>query len=287
MFDFLLKDETLKIITVISFVVGLFGLLYAYILHKKSWVVAKPAYQYKSVKLLDKESKGLPGDIEVLYKNDPIERLTRTFVVFWNDGKKTIERGKISEKEPLLIRFPEDSKILSARIVKSVKIANDIELFEDARKGNEVGITFDYIDHGDGVVIELLHTSEEEAPIFYGQIKEVPNGIVNFGDFILESLYQKSTKLDTIKRWIVTSVMWFFCFILLFGAVKAIIDVNKKEPFPCSVQIEGGKCEPYTRLDAIDIYIAIIGAAFILINILEGSMKRKRRFPSTLIIDKH
>ena len=108
-------------------------------------------------------------------------RVAKTQVVFWNAGRATIRGEDIVKSDPLRLLFGKEAQILRVRIPRVTRKTLDFRAENTFDPGNEVQFSFDYIDSGDGAVIEVIHTSEERHPQVLGTIRGIPKGIRNLG----------------------------------------------------------------------------------------------------------
>ena len=78
---------------------------------------------------------------------------------------------------------------------------------------NQVICTFDYLDIGDGGVLEVLHTDEKRYPRVLGTIRGVPKGVLNWGIVPYQIPFPVSLKkVDQLMPYAL-----LFCDILLIG----------------------------------------------------------------------
>lgn len=166
-----------SLIGVIGIILGVFG-IFSYRISKS---VAKPSYQKSSLRLIGRNENNLPKDVTVTYKGNEVDRLTKTTLTIWNNGTETLDGSDVVDSEPLLISFKENDKILSYKILKKTKDANAFSLINCEDATNKLRLEFEYLDPKDGVVIELLHDSQERYPVFSGTIKGLPSGFVDQG----------------------------------------------------------------------------------------------------------
>jgi hypothetical protein len=157
------------------------GFLIAFFFYRASRVGARPSYQFKALRLIAKDERALPEEMEILFKGVSVPRLTKTHVIFWNSGKAMLDGKQIIDADPLRLEFSKDAQVLRARIAKATRDTNEFEIKINDKSPNEVVCQFDYLDVGDGAVIELLHTDEERYPKVQGTIRGVPKGILNWG----------------------------------------------------------------------------------------------------------
>jgi hypothetical protein len=159
------------------------GLLISLYFYRASRIGPRPSYQLKALRLIAKDEGALPEEVEILFKGMSVPRLTKTHVIFWNSGKAMIDGKEIVVDDPLRLEFSKEAQVLRARIAKPTNKTNKFEIKINDKSPNEVFCSFDYLNVGDGAVIELLHTGEERYPRVQGTIRGVPKGILNWGRF--------------------------------------------------------------------------------------------------------
>jgi hypothetical protein len=163
-----------SVIGVIGIVIG----VYCYRLSKKT---AKLVYQKASFRSFGKQENRLPKEVTVQFRGKEIDRLSYAILVLWNDGVQTIDGKSIVEKDPIQIAFNKGDKILNAVISKQTRLVNEFNLIMDESESHIVGITFSFLDPGDGATIEIMHDSKLRYPKLKGTIKGIPEGIVDLG----------------------------------------------------------------------------------------------------------
>ena len=110
------------------------------------------------------------------YDSVKINRLNRSYVIIWNSGTEVINGSDVVEKEPISI-IVKDGRILSATVIK---INNDSNQFGvNIKSPDKAIINFDYLNKGDGCVIEILHDSNNLSPFVKGIIKGIQKGLSN------------------------------------------------------------------------------------------------------------
>lgn len=139
------------------------------------------AFSYAGDRLLGLSGEGLPKDITVQYQGQPIPRLTRTLVVVWNDGERTILGKDVVESDPLRLRVEDAGSVLAATILKSSRHVCQLQVNLPIDNSHQVDLSFEFLDADDGAVIEVLHTSEKRATQLQGTIRGLPKGLTNLG----------------------------------------------------------------------------------------------------------
>ncbi len=157
---------------------GLIGCIATYFLTRQRTCLI---FAHTGERLLGLSSGGLPADISVQYQGEDIPRLTRSVLIFWNSGEKTISREDIAETDPLRFSIGNDGEVLSATVLKSTRDVSNINIKPNTAIPNHVQLDFSFLDPGDGAVVEILHTSKESEPDFLGTVRGLPKGMKNAG----------------------------------------------------------------------------------------------------------
>jgi len=148
------------------------------------WVDRKKkrlTYAMDSVRLIGSETRPLTPGLSVFFKDVPIERLTRTTVFIWNDGKESILRSDLVDGDPLRVscnQGPNRESIITAEIVKT---SRDAAILEPVvllnNEGTEVRISFAFLDHLDGIAIEIYHELDPTDLRLEGTVVGIPQGL--------------------------------------------------------------------------------------------------------------
>jgi len=162
-------------------IIGLAGIAAAALTYVLTRQRTRFAYRYAGERLLGLSTDGLPADLTVQFRGQAIQRLTRTLIVFWNAGEKTILAEDIVRSDPLRLKFRDDGRVLAATVLKQARAVTQVEATFDPLQPNEVGLRFAFLDSGDGAVIEVLHTSERRYAEFLGTVRGLPNGLHDLG----------------------------------------------------------------------------------------------------------
>ena len=120
-----------------------------------------------------------PSEITVQYRENPIPRLTSSTVWMWNSGKKTVRGADIVAHDPLQLHF--GGEILDVRIKKVSRGVLRIAADTPEEIGGIVRCGFEFLDPGDGGVLEVLHTGPAKEPKYTGTIVGLPKGLLDCG----------------------------------------------------------------------------------------------------------
>ena len=131
------------------------GVLVSYIFYKKACKEKKPVYTITSNKMIVNSVSEF-GSLKILYDNQEVPNVTATDVVFWNDGKETIQFDDIASADPIRIAVTEPNEILTARLLNLSSPANKFWIEQKNKTSAEVH--FEYLDKGQGGFFQILHT---------------------------------------------------------------------------------------------------------------------------------
>jgi len=143
--------------------------------------------------------------VEIRFKGQPVERLTKTHMVFWNAGRVLLRGSDVVDTDPICCDFSDNSRILEVRVVKRTRTTNKFEVHIDPDRQCRAILTFDYLDPGDGVVVEMLHTDSKRYPEVNGTIRGVPDGIIDGGRIL--PLRARDIPFSFIRRRAVLAVI--------------------------------------------------------------------------------
>ena len=141
-----------------GWIIAVVSIIITIVLYKRSQRDKKPYYCTLSTNVFQGLTKHIP-DLTVHFSGytQPIPCLTITKLIFWNAGKATIEKNDVAKSDPLNIICTDGVLILKADIIKASGPPNCFsETVAQDRK--RVSVSFDHIDHGEGVEILLFHT---------------------------------------------------------------------------------------------------------------------------------
>lgn len=166
---------------VVSFVVGVVGILLAIFAIYYGRRFKKPVYFTRSVSLVDSYSSIVP-ELSLAYKGRPIPSLTYTQIAFWNIGNEVINKYDVAETDPIRFVIKDESEILDAQIDFAKKQANKflVKVSEDKK---HILIDFEYFAKNEGITIKVYHTGKSyKAFKAVGTIKGVDE--IHYYDFL-------------------------------------------------------------------------------------------------------
>jgi hypothetical protein len=229
---------------------GIVSIILTVILYNRTKKEKRPRYCTHGTNLFQGLTQHVAGlQLHFPGYSAPIPSLTVTKLLFWNEGKDTINKSDVATKtEPIRVICREGVVILQADIIQANQPANAFaETVAQDRKS--LNLTFDHMDKGEGVVLQIFHTgtSDEDLDV-RGKIKGaviqrlayMPLGQRTVGClgaaaivYVVFAIQFMVGKKET--SWITVSNVWIMVSIaaaILVGVVKTIRDVSRNPPPP-------------------------------------------------------
>ena len=160
-------------------IVGAGGAVLALFLYWRSQIPGMIAFQSHDVSMVGGGDAVFPAEVEVRYRGTPVPEITSSTIWIWNAGKKTVRGSDIVANYPLQLRF--DGEVLNVKIRKVSREAVQISADTSGEVRRTVRYSFEFLDPGDGGVLEVLHTGSDEAPECTGTIIGFPKGPQHWG----------------------------------------------------------------------------------------------------------
>jgi len=205
---------------------GAVGICFAFFFYFRGKKKKNLVFSNKEQVVIDAGIGVTRDEISVLFRNVPIERLTRSVFVFWNSGRDTIRAADIASADQVLIELPVGSQILQANIERSSRSAVGFRILTENNRF--VRLAFDFLDFKDGANLSILHTAPSGSWKVRGCILGMSGEIKNWGPST-EDLEAFRTPEPEIKTWrrvartIVVALVKYFLllvpFFLLTGAL--------------------------------------------------------------------
>lgn len=169
-------------------IIGVLGIALALIsllLYWRSRISGIIALESSNVSMISGGNPVFPDGVEVQYRGTLVPRLTSSSVWIWNAGKKTVRRADIVEHDPLQLRF--GGEVLNVRIRKVTRDVLKIKAGTSKEEKRAVCYGFEFLDPGDGGVLEVLHTGPANSPECAGTIMGPSTGPQHFASFRAKS----------------------------------------------------------------------------------------------------
>lgn len=150
-------DWRFLVIIIIAVALGIVTIVLARRIVKKR----QPVWAYKTIKIIGLGSDA-PSDLELTFNERPINDVYRTRFILFNEGNVAILKDDVTES--VIIQF-KGAEILRQPDIKAAS-KEDIKFSaKQVVKGgyNAIEVSFLYLGHDDGAVVDVLHTSSEEV----------------------------------------------------------------------------------------------------------------------------
>lgn len=155
-------DKFMNILTILSFILAVISLIIAIISIKRK-IIQFNIFNNELVKEKDFELSKL----KFLYNGKPVEKLTVSKIVFWNNSFPAIKKEDIPENAPLKI-FLNEGKIIEISILKGNETSNKVSITYIS--DTCAIITFEYLNRKEGGIIQVMHTGNESSINISGNI---------------------------------------------------------------------------------------------------------------------
>lgn len=108
------------------------------------------------------------GGLQIRFRDNRVDRVCRSYLAIWLKSGDPISGQSLPRTDPLGVDLIEGDRVLSSRIVaESRPQINVTTSINDSQRG--VDISFEFLDVGDGFVVEILH-EVHAAPQMRGSI---------------------------------------------------------------------------------------------------------------------
>jgi hypothetical protein len=142
------------------------------------------SYQWWLIHLIGGDSSALPDEVTISFKDMPVPRLSSSTVVIWNTGNTTILGQDIVASDPFGLIIDPDTQLLKVNIPAATRDVIAFKADIDHAYKNRISVSFDFLDPGDGAVVEILHTGDPGILRVSGTIRGMPQGLKNLGSYL-------------------------------------------------------------------------------------------------------
>lgn len=173
--------------------------------------------------ILIKAGKNQIKKLDVLYDGNPIEDLTSSKFFIWNSGNQVLQRNDIVSARPIAIRS-EKAKLLDAQILRMSDPTSGFSV--QLNSNQEAQVDFEYVEAGNGILVQILHTGDALSLEFDCKIK----GGNDVRDCTAEHKNRKISFRDKFLDFVATDFPAFVILGCLLGAVLVAPTIVKVEP---------------------------------------------------------
>jgi len=175
--QFLTSSWFVAAIGVLSLVLAGIGI----VLTIKSQTRSRVAYQTRSWSLVGQPKEKSYGEVKILFEDQDVPRVSVSQIALWNAGNTTIHSTDLVTTDPLAVCFEAGTRVLGARWLAVTRPVNGCSVFLKRSAIDRATLSFEFLDAGDGLLLELVHTGTNRPPTIKGTIKGIPAGAENWG----------------------------------------------------------------------------------------------------------
>jgi len=185
----------------LGFVVALVSFAASIYFYLRSIRERRPSFLTRTLVLVE-GSPHHPTGLEFTYKGVPQSRIGVTKVLFWNAGQEAIRKTDLSDSDPLTLIVLK-TNVLNASIIDSKpRLGSTLVATEEL---NEFRLNFEYLDHGDYILIQIVHNGALDVEIgIIGKIigaKRIYKDYYPDDDAALAELARKLASANYYKNW--------------------------------------------------------------------------------------
>jgi hypothetical protein len=169
MVDALLEWFKNPVLNGIGIVLAVVGLGFAVWFHLRETRVRDPRWDTRISTLIRGGDRKL-DQLRIYYGEELVDTVSTSRFIFWNAGKETIDRSDVVQDDPPRIACLENTKLLDASVISVNEDTNHLNI--DLVDEKTAHIEFEYLDHGHGGIIQIVHTGTEPGDVVIkGKIK--------------------------------------------------------------------------------------------------------------------
>ena len=174
-----------KILTIVMAFVTVASLILALFTRYRPRKRQKLLYQTSGIQYFEEGDYALPSDVTMTFRGKKVMRLAKTTFILWNGGTDVLRGEDIIAHDAIRICLPSNGTILNHSIVAETNKANLVVTKPKLDASNELTITYEYLNPNDGVVIQVLHDTDQREPVLIGTAKGLSEGVEGLGTVIL------------------------------------------------------------------------------------------------------
>ncbi len=160
--SFLTKLTHSDIVNIISVCFGFVSILLAVYFYLKSKKTKILSYAQRSFRIITNRFSSIEG-IQVSLFGEPVETVTSTRIAIWNGGNDTIHDDDIPVLDQVRIVPTASSKVHRLSIIETSNESSNMRIDEIKTPSTQWQVRFEYVDPGDGMVVEIVHDGTEES----------------------------------------------------------------------------------------------------------------------------
>jgi len=144
----------------ISFLIGVIGIILAFIFYYKSLREKKPTFNMITFGLIDNKLSTI-NNLEIKYNANLVKNLSLTKVAFWNSGKESIRKSDIATNDQLRI-VAKNVIIYGFEIIIYSEVN---EIITTLINEELINISFEFLNQNDGIVLNIYHSGNKNEDL--------------------------------------------------------------------------------------------------------------------------
>ena len=271
------------VLSTVSLAIGLVGATFAFIAYFKPPKRIRLAYQTSSTRYFAEEDYRLPREVVMTFKGEKVERLSKTTTVFWNTGTEVLRGEDIVQSDSIRVCLDENDRILSYLVAGSTRDANLVRATQIEGVIHELNLSYEYLDPGDGFVLEIMHDSKRRLPLVKGTAKGLSDGPESRGTLNPDDVLSLTARTLMLPRRLPRILMFVMLIVgavaLLVGAIGLLLPavVDLTSGWMHSIAVSCARELPRATASSM----VGVGIAYLLLPTLFFWVSR-RRFPKSL-----
>lgn len=150
-----------------SVLLALVGIPLTWVLARRSRRLPKLQYAVDFDVLADPADGLVNAGLSMKFRGSDVERVSRTYLAFWNRSGDTVDRSHVLDHDPLRVVLGAGDVPLQTRVVNRSRQQNELA---SRIENDQVLIDFLFLDAGDGGIVEILHQGAV-PPVMAGTVK--------------------------------------------------------------------------------------------------------------------
>lgn len=159
--------------------VGVLGVALAVLFYRRSKPKSRLAYQSDHVTVVGGSRAAFSEDVEIRFAGTPVPLVTKSQYVVWNAGNTLARGSDVVASDALRLETSHHGRILKYAIAKQTRPANGWVLSH--LEPRALRLEFDFLNPGDGVFIEVIHSTHGAQLELKGTLRGFAAGVENFG----------------------------------------------------------------------------------------------------------
>jgi hypothetical protein len=167
--------DTAFLMNVAGLFLGILGIILAVYFYVKSIRYKRLFYDARSFQLVSERIASISG-FTFRYRDEDVRNLSFMRMVVWNSGNDVLHSSDITATDPLRLHFSKATTVLQAPVPFVSHPTNNVRATLDPKCRNEVMLSFEYLNPGQGFVLSALFSgTSDDVPCFHGTIKGADN----------------------------------------------------------------------------------------------------------------